>query len=79
VCVRVCDGCVCVLGAVQVDPRLTLHAFRDFRRLKLKHDKLLSNFAFNFNLRPSSKGRRLSASKSGKVGLLQVGFKLTPS
>jgi hypothetical protein len=23
-----------------------------FRRLKLKHDKLLSNFAFNFNFRP---------------------------
>ena len=38
-------------GAVQVDPELTALAFRDFQLLKLKHDELLSNFAFNFNLR----------------------------
>ena len=28
---------------------MTLHAFRDFQLLKLKHDKLPSNVAFNCN------------------------------
>jgi len=46
-------------GAVQLDPGLTAVdptlAFRDFQRLKLKHDELLSNFGFNRNLRPSTK------------------------
>ena len=35
-------------GCPQADPAC-------FQRLKLKHDKLLPNFAFNFNLRPSIK------------------------
>ena len=41
-----------------VDPTLALRhfqglsgAFRDFQLLKIKHDKLLSNVAFNFNMR----------------------------
>ena len=41
-------------GLTAVDPAL---AFRDFQRLKLKYDALLSNFAcfgFNFDLRPCS-------------------------
>ena len=42
-------------GAVQVDPRLTPGSPRVDRawrqRLKLQYDKLLSNFAFNFNFR----------------------------
>ena len=48
---------------MQVDPGLTAvdpaRAFRDFQRLKLKYDKLLSNFAcfgFNFNVRHCNKG-----------------------
>jgi len=36
-------------GAVQVDTRV---GSAWFHRLKLKYDKLLSSFAFNFNLRP---------------------------
>ena len=28
--------------------------------MKLKHDKLLSNFAFNFDLRPSTEGATLT-------------------
>ena len=45
-------------GKVQVDPGYPVVfavdptlAFRGFQLLKLKHDKLLSNFAFNCNLR----------------------------
>ena len=40
-------------GFEQVDPTL---AFRDLQLLKLKHDKLLLNLAFNCNLRPSIEG-----------------------
>ena len=36
-----------------VDPTLT---FRDFQLLKLKHDKLLSNVAFNCSLRHYTQG-----------------------
>ena len=39
-------------GFFAVDPTL---AFRDFQPLKLKHDKPLSSFAFNCNLRPYTK------------------------
>ena len=35
-----------------VDPTI---AFRHFQLLKLKHDELPSNFAFNCNLRPYAK------------------------
>ena len=47
--------------AVQVDPGFfavdpTL-AFRDFQRLKLTYDELLSNFAFNVNPRHYSTER----------------------
>jgi hypothetical protein len=38
-----------------VDPTL---AFRNFQLLKLIYDKLLSNVAFNFNLRPSGNKAR---------------------
>ena len=45
-------------GAVQVDPRLTPGCPQAdpacFQRLKVRYDKLLSDVAFNFNLRPSS-------------------------
>jgi len=44
--------------AVQVDPRFTLHTFNAYG-MKLNHDKLLSNLAFNINLRPYSRGCRL--------------------
>ena len=37
-------------------PRDPTLAFRNFQRLKLKYDKLLSNFAFNCNLRHYIKG-----------------------
>jgi len=40
-----------LVRAVQVDPRLTLLAFRDFQRLKQNHDKQLSNDAFTCSLR----------------------------
>ena len=36
-----------------VDPTL---AFRDFQLLKLKYDKLLSNFAFKYNLKALHRG-----------------------
>jgi len=35
--------------ALQVDTRVECACFQ---RMKLKHDKLLSSFAFTFNLRP---------------------------
>ena len=38
-------------GFSQLNPTL---AFRDFQLLKLKYDMLLSNFAFNCNLRHST-------------------------
>ena len=41
------------LGWKQFDPTL---AFRNFQLLKLKSNKLLSNFGFNFNLRRYIKG-----------------------
>ena len=46
-------------------------AFRDFRILKLKHDKLLSNFAnfacfgFNLNLRPCMVDYRIGLCRAG--------------
>jgi len=44
-------------GAVQVDPRLLqLTLYVCFQRLQLKHDKLLSNVAFNCNLRHYAMG-----------------------
>ena len=46
---------VFMVGRCRVDPGLTAVdpalAFRDFQLLKLKYDRLLSNFAFNRNLR----------------------------
>jgi hypothetical protein len=38
-------------GAVQVDPMKPTLKPPGSKRLKLYHEKLLSNFAFNFNLR----------------------------
>ena len=38
-----------------VDPAL---AFRDFQRLKVKYEKLLSNFGFNCKLRPHTEAER---------------------
>jgi hypothetical protein len=46
---------------LQVDPmKSTLKAPRS-KRLKLEHEKLLSNFAFNFNLRRYAVGRKMAA------------------
>ena len=36
---------------LQLTPRLLSGTFRGFQRLKLKHEKLLTNFAINCNLR----------------------------
>ena len=41
-------------GFAQLTPRLLSGTFRDFQRLKLQYDELLSSFAFNFNPRPST-------------------------
>jgi len=38
-------------GSSQLTPRLLLGTFRGFQLLKLEYDKLLSNLAFNCNLR----------------------------
>ena len=60
---RYTEGCVDIPygRAVQLDPRfsqltprLLSGTFRDFQRLKLKCDELLSNVAFNCTLRPYS-------------------------
>ena len=61
-----------------VEPTL---AFRDFQLLKLKYDELLSNFAFNCNLRPSIKGDGISLDIIDKIpgGAVQVDPMLTPS
>ena len=52
-----------VVGPVQVDPGYPVVfavdptlAFRDFQRLKLKHDKLLSNVAFKMQPAPLQRG-----------------------
>ena len=42
-------------GAVQVDPMKPALKAPDSNRLKLEHEKTLSNFAFNFNLRRYTK------------------------
>jgi len=58
-----------------VDPAL---AFRDFQRLKLKHDKLLSNFAcfaFNCNLRHYTAVRAEVIASNAAAGPLRT----TPS
>jgi len=41
---------------VQVDPMQSMLKAPICRRLKLEHEKLLSNFAFRFNLRRYSEG-----------------------
>jgi hypothetical protein len=51
---------------VQVDPIKPMLKAPGTKRLKLKHDKTLSSFAFNFNLRRYSKGL-VVASASGRV------------
>ena len=43
-------------GLSQSTPRFLSGTFRDFQRFKLKHDKLLSTFAFNCNLRHYTEG-----------------------
>ena len=43
--------CSLTLGWKHLTPRLLSGTFRHFQRLKLKHDKPLSNVAFNCNLR----------------------------
>ena len=66
--------------AVQVDPGFfavdpTL-AFRDFQLLKLKHDKLLSSFAFHCNLRHYHQARSLPT--AGRCSLTPGWKQLTP-
>ena len=55
--------CRSTLGFFAVDPTFAFRnfqglskTFRDFQLLKLKYEKLLSDFAFNFNLRHYNKG-----------------------
>ena len=76
---------------MQVDPRLSPGCPQvvpaRFQRSKLNYDKLLSNLAFNFNLRPSNKaaavrdaGGALAAAAAGIPlgGAVQLHLALTP-
>ena len=47
----VCNGAIQMSKAVQVEPMKAMLKAPGTKRLKLTHDKLLSSFAFNFNLR----------------------------
>ena len=63
-----------------VDPAL---AFRNFQLLKLKYDKLVSNFAFNCKLRHYIEDwkvceKRFSNTLPGFGGAVQVDPALTP-
>jgi len=61
---------------VQVDPIIPTLKAHGIKRLKLKCDKLLSSFAFHFNLRRYTVGRRewnLGGWKVKDIGVVVVG------
>ena len=62
----------------QLTPRLLSGTFRDFQRLNLAYDKLVSNLAFNFNLRPCNKDEDEGLDTSHHGGAVQVDPGLTP-
>jgi len=59
---------------VQVDPLKPILKAPGTKRLKLKYDQLLSNLAFNFNLRRYIKGLELSVDEALAVWRSQFSY-----
>jgi len=53
--------------AVQVEPMKPMLKGSGNKRLKLNYEQLLSNFAFNFNLRRYNAGTQIRAAAAGAV------------